>query len=388
MIALAIRYWKQYWGRSLLLSLALLLAVALPLFVELMLRSMTHTLQERAESTPYLIGSPASRFDLTFAALFHRQGSFQKLTWSDFQELQQQTAAKVIPVFQPKTSRKDAIVGIDSRYLPMRGMSFSEGEGLKQLGDCLIGSAVQALHQVGPGDQLLTQPTSLLDVSARGQFALNISGVLATAHTAEDRAVFVSLETAWVLAGLGHGHMAIDSLSEEQARQLEHESVEGSSSLLPTSQQFNAETLKSFHFHGDRGEFPIDYLIVVPADQTEALLLEGKVRHQSHLQWIRPAEVVEELLTQLLQLTRLLQSVLVLVGLACLSLAGLILSLNWNSRKSERETLYRMGVSRMQLAQLFAYDLLLLALPVVLLMSLMLLLLPQVSAGVLQVLTR
>ena len=43
---------------------------------------------------------------------------------------------------------------------------------------------------------------------------MTISGILRRNHTADDRAVFVDLKTAWVIEGLGHGHEDLKNSSD------------------------------------------------------------------------------------------------------------------------------------------------------------------------------
>jgi hypothetical protein len=43
-----------------------------------------------------------------------------------------------------------------------------------------------------------------------------VVGVLNSSHTPDDRAVFVDIKTAWVIAGLGHGHTDLATTTDQQ----------------------------------------------------------------------------------------------------------------------------------------------------------------------------
>ena len=53
---------------------------------------------------------------------------------------------------------------------------------------------------------MLSSPAGAFDVAGTFPLKMKVVGVLAPTGTADDEAVFVDLKTAWVIAGLAHGH--------------------------------------------------------------------------------------------------------------------------------------------------------------------------------------
>ena len=56
------------------------------------------------------------------------------------------------------------------------------------------------------GDSLLSTPKTVYDQSQSFQLKMPIVGILEETGTPDDNAVFVSIRTAWVIDGIGHGH--------------------------------------------------------------------------------------------------------------------------------------------------------------------------------------
>ena len=74
------------------------------------------------------------------------------------------------------------------------------------LGQCVIGAEVAMKLDLKPGDYIVSSPETLFDIAGVYPLKMKITGVLASTHGADDLAVFVDIQTAWVIQGLGHGH--------------------------------------------------------------------------------------------------------------------------------------------------------------------------------------
>ena len=124
--------------------------------------------------------------------------------------------------------------------------------------------------------------------------------------------------------------------------------------------QFNEiteENIDSFHFHGDQSDYPITAIIAVPPNRKSSALLQGRYQADDvTTQIIRPATVMDELLATILTIQRFVIAGAVLVGLATLASAALVFLLSLRLRRRERETLFKIGGSRLAVGSVMASE--------------------------------
>ncbi|MEX2044769.1 MAG: hypothetical protein WD941_05395, partial [Opitutus sp.] len=187
------------------------------------------------------------------------------------------------------------------------------------------------------------------------------AGVLKRSNSPDDHAVFVELETAWIIAGIGHGH---DAPVEEEAG-----GGEGAArSALQVHTRITRENVATFHFHGDPAENPLTAIIAIPPDaRSRSLLLGRYVGEAAAVQALRPITVIEELLGMIVELKRFFDLHHILLLAVTTLFVGLVMLLSFRLRRREMETMIHLGCSRpVVLALQAAGPLILLAASVVL----------------------
>ena len=121
--------------------------------------------------------------------------------------------------------------------------------------------------------------------------------------------------------------------------------------------EITPENMDSFHFHGDTSQFPLTSIIAVPHDAKSATLLMGRyLSETSPVQLIKPLDVVQALLRNIFKIQRVLNIVFGVVSVAMLLTIFLVIALSLRLRQSEIETMYRLGCSRLKMAQLVAAE--------------------------------
>ena len=167
---------------------------------------------------------------------------------------------------------------------------------------------------------------------------LRVVGILAANETPDDEAIFVSLDTAWIIEGLGHGH----------AHGAQHGSPEAK---LFTD--ITKENVASFHFHGNRDEFPITAIFVIPANEKSATMLLGQYFSADETaQIVRPREVMDGLLARVIMVRSYMIAIIAVVSLVTLILMTLIAVLSIRLRRAEIITMTKMGCSRSAIASI------------------------------------
>ncbi len=346
-LELALRYIAFHRWKTALLVLAIFLTTLLPAAVRLLLNQFEQSLLARANATPLVVGPKGSGLDLTLHALHFRTPPRNDLRYAECLELQDSGRALAIPLYQRFTAAKFPVVGTSLEYLEFRDLQLATGRRFALLGECVLGSEVARQLQLGPGDQLLSDRENVLDIAGLYPLKLQVAGVLAPTGSADDRAVFVDLKTAWVIAGLGHGHQDLAGETDEgKVLARTDEKIVASAAVLPYT-EITDSNRGSFHFHGAENDFPLTALIVVPHDQRAADLLTADYLVASQTaQILSPRQTIEELLSVVFRVQQFFDANAVLVFIATGLLLILVVLLSLKLRADEMRTMFKLGCSR------------------------------------------
>ena len=354
-IYLAWRYLRHHRAKTLLLVLSLSLFLGLPLVMRAMSHATQQSLLSRAESTPLLLGKKGSSLDLVVEALYFQLKDVEPITEADVDAMQATGLALGIPIRTGLSARNFPLVGTSLDYFPFRGLRIAAGRELAIMGECVLGAEAAETLGLGPGDALLTSPSTLFDLAGVYPLKLHVVGVLEPSYGPDDEAVFVDLKTAWVGEGLGHGHQDVARAGPDVVLKRQGGTVTANAKLV----QYNEVTesnLDSFHFHGDRSTYPVTAVIVVPHDEKAGVLLRGRFIDAPTRQLLRPAQVVDSLNKQIFRFERVLQIVVWTVGLATALMFVLVMVLSWRLRAEELRTMTRLGCSRWKAAQIMGAE--------------------------------
>ena len=346
-LRLAWRYIFFHRGRSLILMSCIFLTLVLPVCLGILLRQFSQQIVSRAEATPIVIGARGSQLDLALHAIYFSRAPETPLKFSEVSKVRDSGLATPIPLHVKYSAQGFPVVGTSLEYFRYRNLNVVTGESLALLGDCVVGSKVATSLGLKPGDQLLTDRGSVLDLAGEYPLKLNVVGVLGRADTADDKAVFVDLKTAWVIQGLGHGHQDLEQPENEEAIiGQDGNRIVASAAVLPYT-EITESNMASFHFHGDTGDFPISAMIADAANVKNATILEGRYRaDSSESQLVRPPNEIRELMSLVFQVKRFFDANAILVAIATLALLGLVVMLSLKLRAREMETMFRLGCSR------------------------------------------
>ncbi|MEM9021399.1 MAG: hypothetical protein AAGC44_12620 [Planctomycetota bacterium] len=339
------RYLSHNRGKALLMGLAVGLTLLLPASVTLLVERYNTELRGRAEATPLVLGSKGNRFDLVLQSLYFRSGRIETLPVVMVKELEARGDCEAIPLHVQYSAEGYPVVGtrIDD-YLRFRGNGYASGGPPTLLGQAVIGSEVARVLGLGVGDLLTSDQANIYDISKAMPLKMPIAGVLVPTGSADDRAVFVSLQTTWVIAGLGHGHDI--TVHGDEAR---HAAAVTYALITPD----NADR---FHFHGDESTFPISSVIVLPKSTKAKTLITTRYNSGQRYQALEPAGVMDELMGLVLRVKRLMDANLLLVGLAMAVMLGLVVMLSLRLRAAERATLHRIGCGRWLIVKMQAAE--------------------------------
>jgi putative ABC transport system permease protein len=338
--------------KSAIMVVCLTITLFLPIAVHVMISHYEDDLMARAESTPLIVGAKGNRYDLVLKSLYFTTENPESITMAEVNAVSDSGRAKTIPLHIAFTARQRPIVGTSLDYFEFRGLDVVAGTLPLLLGDVVLGHDVARKLKLGVGDTILTDQTSLYDIGAVYPLKMHITGVLAAAGSPDDHAVFVDIKTAWIIEGIGHGHIDLTKTSDASIILSRKDGEVVGNAAMVEYTEITAANMASFHFHGGMDDFPVTSVIVIPDSAKSATVLKGRYSMSPTEQMLVPLRVIEELMGIVFQVKRFFDANFALICLATLLFTGLVVMLSLRIRKREMETMFRIGCSRLTVFRL------------------------------------
>jgi len=348
-------------GRSTILVLVLALLGAIPLLTERLAVLAEAELLQRATATPVIYGPPGSQLDLSLNALFFEGEPRAALTMTDYQTLAGMQLGLVLPLLRTHAARGFPVVGIDIEYLAFRGLRLAEGRSMVRLGEAVIGADVARQLGLAPGDGIQSQSTQIFELAGAYPVRMPVVGVLARSGSADDRAVFTDLKTAWVVSGLGHGHEDLAATRDDSVVLAREPGRIVANAKLTEYIEITQDNLADFHLHGDPSTSPLSAILIQPRDTRSAAILRGRIEDAGPgRQVFRPLGVVRDLLQEVFRIKSVLDMLVAAVTVAALLALAMMIGLSLKLRRREFEVARQLGADRGAMARLVVAELALL----------------------------
>ncbi len=338
--------------KSAIMVVCLTITSFLPIAAHVMIRHYESDLMVRAQSTPLIVGAKGNRYDLVLKSLYFAAEDHESITMSEVSAISDGRHAVAIPLHIAFTARGKPIVGTFLDYFEFRHLAVADGTLPLQLGDAVLGSGIAAELNLRVGDSVLTDQTSLYDISAVYPLKLHITGVLAPSRSPDDHAVFVDIKTAWIIEGIGHGHTDLTKTKDASIILARKENAVVGSAAMVEYTEITSDNIASFHFHGHMADFPVTSVIVLPKSEKSATILKGRYSMSPTEQMLVPVRVIEELMGIVFQVKRFFDANFALICLATFLFVALVVMLSLRIRRREMETMFRIGCSRSIVARL------------------------------------
>jgi len=372
LVYLAWRYLTFYRLRSSVLVVSIALVLFVPCALQVIVSQGELRLRSRADSTPLIIGAKGSALELALNSLYYDSAPPETISVSTVGRVASREGITAIPLYCRFAARGYRVVGTSADYFRVRNLRIASGEGSDELGECVAGATVARELQLQPGDTILTSGESAFDLAGVYPTMLRVVGVLQPSESPDDRALFTSLETTWIIEGLGHGHDEFKTASHDDESLAKDKQAAAAHAALVTYREVTEQNVDSFHFHGDRSQFPITAVLAFASDKRSIILLEGDLRNtEGNLQVIVPSEVITGLLSTVLTVRSLILLGTVIVGLSTVLTVALVYWLALRLRQRELRTFRRIGCSRSTIPLMVAFELLTILLMSVLLAALL-----------------
>ena len=355
-IRLAWAYLACHRKQSAAILIAISLAVSLPIVTSNIISQYLQTLHTRSGNPPIMLSPRGSRFDTVLKVQYFLGEPLPALQWQDATQFLTNKSLRCIPVHLLHTANDQAtpVIGTVRDYFTVRGLNVQSGHLFAQAGECVVGALVDVSDDV-----MQTDISNPFDLSAAPPLSLIVVGRLQPSGTPDDRAVFLSLDTAWILDGYGHGHDSTDQGTAAANSSVLAEATDGHrpNKSIRTIDETNRHKI---HFHGDRNLYPISAILIWPNEQRDQVVLEGKYINHKSLQILRPHVEIDTIMRYVFQMNTILQRIFLLLGGVTLLLITVIIFQSLNVRKHDLETMRLLGCSRFQVFKLLGTELFLL----------------------------
>jgi putative ABC transport system permease protein len=329
----------------------------LPMGLYVLVGESASALTARADATPLIIGARGSTLELVLSSLYFGSEVREQTRFAETERVAASGLAEPIPLYVRFRAGGQPIVGTALEYFDFRGLRFAEGRPFAVLGECVVGARAARRLRVGPGDFVLSSPESVFDLAGVYPLKMRVSGVLAPAHGPDDEAVFVDVKTAWVVAGLGHGHRDLAEPGADAAVLARAAGKITANAAVVEYNEITPDNADSFHFHGDLADLPLTGILALPRDEKARVLLMGRYEEPGlAVQIVRPRAVMDELLETVVTIRSYVVAALATVAAATLAVACLVFGLSLRLRQREIETIVKIGGSRAAVAGLLASE--------------------------------
>lgn len=359
---LAWKYLRFNHIRSAILVACVTLIATLPLALELIMNESERQLLSRAQATPMILGARGSALDLVMNSIYFADQIPQTIPISAVEDVMQSGLAAAIPLHVRFKARGFPIVATTLDYFDFRQLEVEQGYAFAFPGECVIGSAVAEKLGLRTGDFLLSSPETLFNIAGIYPLKMKVSGVLAPTNSADDLAVLIDIRTAMVIQGLVHGHEDLSASTDPAVIIERNETNVTANARLVEFNEISFDNMDSFHGHGDSTNFPITGIIALPYDDKSATLLRGRyLDAAAPLQVVRPGEVVDTLIQSIFRIRNVIDSVILLVGIATLLALLLVFALSLKLRQREMDTNFRLGCRRATITRLIFAEIMIIA---------------------------
>jgi putative ABC transport system permease protein len=349
---LAWRYLLWHRWKTAILVLAVTLVIYVPLGLQLVVQQAATDMTARADRTPILIGGRGSPLELVLNSLYFSEGLPPTVDYGQLERIKADGLVEPIPLYVRFQSQGYPIVGTNLDYLAFRGLHIAEGRQMVSLGETVVGARVAQRLGIGAGGSVVSSPENVFDLAGVYPLKMQVVGVLAPSYSQDDEAIFVDVKTAWIIQGLGHGHQ--DLARPESAGAVlkkEGDRIVANAALVQYN-EITPENIDSFHFHGDQASNPLTAILSVPHDDKAMVMMLGRYQSDSLLQILQPRAVIDELLDTVFAVQRYVLVAMALVGVATAAVVLLVFLLSLRARRSEMDTMSRLGGSSLAINSL------------------------------------
>ncbi|MCZ4352816.1 ABC transporter permease [Roseovarius aestuarii] len=194
---------QSLWARVLTVGmtiLAIALSVALFLGVEKTRTGARASFADTISGTDLIVGARSGSVQLLLYSVFRIGNATNNVTWQSYQDIAARPEVDwIVPISLGDSHRQFRVMGTTDAFFTRykfrggRSLGFSQGQGLNDLYDAVIGADVAATLGYSVGDPIIVSH-GVASFTEHDDQPFRVSGILAKTGTPVDRTVIVGLE--------------------------------------------------------------------------------------------------------------------------------------------------------------------------------------------------
>jgi putative ABC transport system permease protein len=180
--------------------LAIALSVALFLAVEKIRTGARASFADTISGTDLIVGARSGSVQLLLYSVFRIGNATNNVTWQSYQDIAARPEVDwIVPISLGDSHRQFRVMGTTAEFFARykfrggRALAFSDGHGLNDLYDAVIGADVATAMGYAVGDPIIVSH-GLASFTEHDDQPFRVAGIVAKTGTPVDRTVIVSLE--------------------------------------------------------------------------------------------------------------------------------------------------------------------------------------------------
>lgn len=198
--------WKNMWFKKTLTVLTILsiaIAISLIIFIELMNEGLENGVAKGYGPYELVIGAEGSSSQLVLNTFYHVGAPVGNIDYQVFENIESgDLEDAAYPVTRGDNYKGFAIIGTPSGYLSTRypEVSLQEGDIYRSLGDVVLGNYTAKQLGLKIGDNF-SGNHGVAHGEEHTDLTYQVVGILPTLGSPDDKAIFTTLDAAWVVHG-------------------------------------------------------------------------------------------------------------------------------------------------------------------------------------------
>lgn len=315
--------WKNIRFRktiSVLTIFSVAIAVALAVFITLSQEGVEKGAAKGYGPYELVIGAEGSGTQLALNTFYHLGAPVGNISYEIYEQIQQsEWVDKAYPVTKGDNYQGFQIVGTETGYLSTRypDASLQEGALYQKPGEVLIGSHVAKTLGLHVGAEFYGGHGAVWSkTEEHDNLTYKVVGILPPLFTPDDKAIFTTVDTAWLIHG-GEGHAAEQQSSHAEGTEAEQEG------LHEEGTEHNEHT----------GEGDITAIVVKPKGLAELQMLKNQINQQEKVQAVYSSKTIADVINMLDVGGKLVK----LMAFASVLLASIAVLLSLSASAAERK---------------------------------------------------
>lgn len=211
---------RQQWGSTTLSMLLTAFGVAILLVIYVSGDTFEKQLDNNSKDIDLVIGAKGSPLQLILSSLYHVDNPTGNISLAEANTIASNPLVRTAtPISLGDNYQGHRIIGTDSSFMELYGLSIREGQFWSSSFEVLVGAEVARKHGLQIGQHIHGAHGLSADAHVHDDHPFTIVGILDKAHNVVDNLILSDLASVWEVHGIHHDHEHIHGDDHEHEHQ-------------------------------------------------------------------------------------------------------------------------------------------------------------------------